>query len=90
MGGRRKIGDRKAGITQTGKSERAKVLPFDDPHRGLRTPNVRRPAKRPEKLVAPPSMMRRAMRAMLAFFHRISRILGSQARGAEPSGKRRA
>ena len=89
MGGRRKFGDRKSDLTQPNQGQPAKVLPFDTAHRGLRTP-IARPLKRPDKPVPPPSMTGRTMRVLTAFLQGIARVLRSQSRGTESSGKRRA
>ena len=89
MGRSRKFDDRKSSITQAGVGERGKILTFDPTRRNLRSTAEHIP-KLPDKPSAPTSMLRRAIRNAIAFLLGISRVLRSQSRGAESSGKRRA
>jgi len=87
MGGTRKLGNRKSVTTQSS-GERARILEFDLARRNLRAPVAHVPKR--EKPAPRPSLLRAALRRVIAFVTRISRALRSQSRGAESSGKRRA
>jgi len=89
MGGRRKIGNRKPGFHQISESERAKILAFDPARRNVRIAVARAP-KHTEKPTPPMSIVRRAIRNVVALLRGIGRALRSQSRRTESSGKRRA
>ena len=87
MGGNRKLGNRKSVTTQRN-GERARILEFDPARRNLRTPIA--PGPKREKPAVRTSILRAVIRRAIAFVTGISRVLRSQSRGAESSGKRRA